>query len=282
LKRFCAILGLIACGCGVAGDSGRLARYALSNDSMQQWKLPSALREISGLAMSADDRLFAVTDEVAVVFEINYTDGALIKAFAFDDPPIRGDFEGIAWLDGRVYLTTSDGVLYSAAEGADGEHVDAERLDTGLGKACEIEGLAGERKPGLLFFACKQARKGREPSDAAIYAWSMGDRRIIRRIDLPFADIERALGADHFNPSGLVIDGESGHFLIVAARQHSLIELDQAGQLVAAHRFRHSRRHRQSEGIELTSDGRLLISDEGGDKRARLAVYEPGEREGSK
>jgi uncharacterized protein YjiK len=273
---------LIACGCGVAGDSDRLARYALSNDSMQQWKLPSALREISGLALSTDNRLFAVTDEAAVVFEIDFRNGALIKAFAFDDPPVRGDFEGIAWLAGRIYLTTSDGVLYSAAEAADGEHVNATRVDTGLGKFCEIEGLTGEPELGQLFFACKEARKDREPSDAAIYAWSIGDRSIIRRIDLPFADIERALGADHFNPSGLVIDGESGHFLIVAARQHSLIELDRTGRLVAAHRFRQSQRHRQSEGIELTSDGRLLISDEGGDKKARLAVYQPGERGESK
>jgi hypothetical protein len=32
-------------------------------------------------------------------------------------------------------------------------------------------------------------------------------------------------------------------------------------------------RHRQAEGIEITRDGRLLIADEGGRGRARLAVY---------
>jgi len=31
--------------------------------------------------------------------------------------------------------------------------------------------------------------------------------------------------------------------------------------------------HKQAEGIEMTRDGRLLIADEGGKGRARLAVY---------
>ncbi len=63
---------------------------------MHQWKLPKALKEISGLALTQDERLFAIEDESANVFELDYDQGRLIKRFAVSDPVLRGDFEGIA------------------------------------------------------------------------------------------------------------------------------------------------------------------------------------------
>jgi uncharacterized protein YjiK len=60
---------------------------------------------------------------------------------------------------------------------------------------------------------------------------------------------------------------------MVASRQQALIELTEDGDLVSARNMPLTNRHRQAEGIELTSDGRLLIADEGGTHKARLAVY---------
>jgi uncharacterized protein YjiK len=275
-KRILAFAAsLLVSACGNDDEPGRLPQLAMTDSSVQQWRLPDRLKEISGLALTPDGRLFAVTDEHAVVYEINYTDGKLVRAFALGDPPVPGDFEGIAWLKDRLYLTTSDGILYSAPESADGEHVEATRIDTGLGKHCEIEGLAEDSGTDLLFFVCKELVAGSGFSDPQIFTWSVADQRMTRSVSLPIADIRRTLDTRKFNPSGIVLDTDSNSFLIVAARPRSTVEVGMDGRLISARRFSEPGRHRQPEGIELTSSGKLLVADEGGDGKGRLAVYEP-------
>ena len=90
---------------------------------MTQWRLPDRLNEISGLAITPDGRLLSVDDEVAVVYELNYDDGHMVKAFALGKPVVKGDFEGIAVIDDLIYLTNSAGRVYISAEGADGQRV---------------------------------------------------------------------------------------------------------------------------------------------------------------
>ncbi|MEM7504621.1 MAG: hypothetical protein AAF417_21465, partial [Pseudomonadota bacterium] len=74
-----------------------------------EWRLPKRLKEISALAMSDSHRLFAVDDEIAIIYEIDYDNGKLLQAFAFGEPALRGDFEGLALVGDRFYLLTSDG-----------------------------------------------------------------------------------------------------------------------------------------------------------------------------
>ncbi len=253
---------------------GVFARYTLTAESMQQWRLPGRLQEISGLALDEEGRLFAVADEAAVVYQLDYEAGRLLKAFAFGDPVLRGDFEGIAIVAGVVWLVTSDGELYSAPEGEDGEQLDFGRYVTGLGSRCEVEGLAADAG-GRLLIACKQAR-GERPA-LAIHAWSPATRALdpSARIELPQQDILRAIADNRFNPSGIEVDPGTGNLLLIAARQRAVAELTADGRLVAARRLPLGNRHRQPEGITLTRDGRLLIADEGGSHKARLAVYRP-------
>ena len=143
---------LLFAACGRASDESA----AHSPSGLQQWALPDSLREISGLALTGDDRLLAVNDEEAIVYEIDYDDGRLVKAFALGEPTLRGDFEGIAVLGGRVWLMTSDGVLYVADEGGDGERVAYQRYVTKLGDKCELEGLAEIQVRGTLALLCAE------------------------------------------------------------------------------------------------------------------------------
>lgn len=275
LRRLLAIPATLLVCCQPAAG-GALDRFPLTFDTSQQWKLPNRLNEISGLALSDDGRLFAVDDEKAIVYELDYSEGRIVKSFALGDPTERADFEGIAWVDGNVYLTTSEGAIYVAPEGDDGERVRFERYRTGLGDECEIEGLAQDHKAGLLLLACKDVRKKKSSIDRlAVFAWSIAERRTIDEATLllPEREILVSLRRNHVHPSGIAIDPESGNLVIVAARQYALIEVTRDGRLVRARSLELVNRHRQSEGIELTADGKLLIADEGGGHRARLAVY---------
>ncbi len=99
-----------------------LESYNLKAGSARQWKLPGRLQEISGLAMTPDNRLLAHNDEKGIIVEIDYQSGSIVKAFGLTDlsKPVADDFEGIAVADARIYLVSSSGRLYECPEGADG------------------------------------------------------------------------------------------------------------------------------------------------------------------
>lgn len=278
------IVGLLLVACGQpatpAADSaaalnGALGRYPMTRQSMRQWKLPGKLREISGLALTDDGRLLAVADEYAIVYELDYTEGRIVKSFALGEPTIEGDFEGIATIGETVFLTTSDGTIYSSAEVDDGKRVEFEKTETGLGKHCEIEGLTalGEN----LLFLCKKVRSKDVIDGLSVFVWSRETARFLMSdlIGLPESEILAQLGLDRLSPSGLAVDAATGHLLLVAAQQRTLVEITTEGKLIEATKMPLADRHRQAEGIEITGSKKLLISDEGGNQKARIAIYQP-------
>lgn len=244
-----------------------------------QWALPDKLREISGLALTSDERLLAITDEEAIVYEIDYRNGSLVKAFALGEPTIRGDFEGVAVLDGRVWLMTSDGKLYSAEEGADGERVAYEKTNTDLGDQCELEGLAANSQAGRLLLVCKESRKKKK--GLRIFEWLVagGKNQDVVEIALDDDAMSDSIDTKRVNPSGITIDPSTGNRIVVAARQQVVFELSSDGRLIDVIMRLDAERHRQPEGIAITPDGRLLIADEADKGPARLAVYSPKNKE---
>ncbi len=244
---------------------------AADDDSFRQWKLPGKLREISGLALTSDERLLAITDEEAIVYEIDYDTGGLVKAFALGEPTVRGDFEGIAVVGDTVWLMTSDGRLFATAEGRDGERVSFERYETGLGDYCEFEGLAADE--ASLFLACKKSKA--KNNMLKIFQVSVADKRPVQSgaTEISASALADKIDKKRLHPSGIAIEPGSGNRVVLAANHKALITLSPSGELIDAIILPGKRRHRQAEGIEITSDGRLLIADEGGDGRGRLAVY---------
>lgn len=271
------IAALASTAAAAEAPNGVLPAYDFAAQPTLQWKLPDKLNEISGLAATPDGRLLAVADEAAIVYELDHAQGKLVKAFALGDPTVRGDFEGIAALDGRVWLVTSDGVIYEAAEGEDGERVEYEAHRTDAGESCEIEGLAANAAERTLLLLCKDLRRNAKVERLAIFAWSMERRTLVSRntVFLPDRHIASELRAERLRPSGIAVDGASGNLLIVTSRPKAVIEITADGTFVSAAELPSGARHRQPEGIELLEDGGLLIADEGGSHKARLAVYRP-------
>jgi uncharacterized protein YjiK len=265
-----ALLGFFTAACQ-SGQSDK-------NDIVQ-WRLPDKLGEVSGLALTRDERLFAVADEAAIVYEIDYVNGGLIKAFAIGNPTVRGDFEGIAVLDGMVWLMTSKGRLYSFREGGDGERVAYERVNTGLGDECEFEGLAAESRTGKLLLVCKDSKKKKK--GLRIFEWLAADDNDQKatEIDLDEDAMADSIDKKQVHPSGIAINPVTGNLVVIAARQHAVFELSRAGQLLDVILNLDANRHGQPEGVAVTQDGRLLIADEAGNGAARLAVYSPEQQE---
>jgi uncharacterized protein YjiK len=249
-----------------------LAGFDFDEPSAKQWKLSDRLREVSGLELTSSGHLLAHDDERGIIYVLDYRALARVKSFRMGvSTTVHDDFEGIAMADGRVYLITSLGRLYEAPEGGDDERVLYNTFDTGLGAICELEGLT--LVPGRrLAMSCKQPHA---PTPIAIYFWSLDERRVLdERVVIPTRELAAAIDEKRFEPSGIAYDGESGHFILIAARQEAIGEISANGRFIAAAHLPR-RLHRQAEGIAIASDGRLILSDEGGKKRARLTVYTP-------
>ena len=211
--------------------------------------------EISGLALTPDERLFAVTDERAVVYELDYSEGRVVKSFALGDPVVRGDFEGIAVLNRDAVSSVCRRSMRISLR-------PIPIYETKLGDYCELEGLAADKAAGNLILACKETIK--KNNDLMIFELSVvdGDVEGVRRVTVPKKAIEERIDKKAFNPSGIAIDPRTGERVLIAARQYALARLTADGGLSDAIILAKKGRHRQAEGI---ADG-----------RAKLAVYPAG------
>jgi len=271
----CAVLVLGCVGTAQA-TSPALGRYDLTSAPTTQWKLPGRLREVSGLATTRDGRLFGHDDERAVIYEIDYQEGAFVKAFSMGEPPAHADFEGVAVVDDRFYLVTSDGRLYESAEGEDDQRMLFNTYDTGVGRYCEVEGLTFEPSDRSMLVLCKQARAKALKDFVTVYRWSIDARRMAADslIQIPLRDVTSQIDGKSFSPSGIERHPETGTYLVVAAREDAIAEFSPRGEVLGVFKLP-DKIHRQVEGIALGRDGSLLLADEGGGGRARLSVYRP-------
>ncbi len=253
-----------------------LENYGLRPEDATHWELPRRLREISGLARTGDQRLLAHNDEAGIIFELDVRTGSVLKEFQLADVggPVADDFEGIAVADGRIYLVSSAGRLYEFPEGSDGESVLFTVYATGVGRACEVEGLAYDERPRELLLMCKDPRTADLVGQVAIYRWSVEDKRLRdgAPTTIPVRELAGRIGANRYRPSGIELHPVSGNYFVVAARQGAIAEVTPEGEVVAARRFL-AGWHRQLEGITFTADGTLLVADEGGEDRAILTAY---------
>lgn len=237
-------------------------------------RLPNRLDEVSGLAVTGDGRVFTHTDERAVIYEIDPSDGGVIKRFGLGVPALSGDFEGIAIAGERFFLVSSQGFLLEFREGAAEQVVAFRGVDTGLLSRCEVEGLAHDPSTGTLLAACKTV-PGRDRGAIVVYridAATLGLRP--DRITVPLSELERVGLRGSFAPSGIEVDPATGTLILVSARDEAIVEIRPDGTVLSGFRFGASR-HPQAEGVTFLPDGSLLLADESQGGRARLTRYGP-------
>ncbi len=236
--------------------------------------LPHGLREISGLAVTPDGRVFTHNDEHAVVSEIEPCTGRVVKSFALGTPPLRADLEGIAVAGDRMFMVTSTGILLQFKEGANGATVPFTSIDTGFGRACELEGLAFEPADRSLLFGCKEPRQAVRHPPVLLWRWSV-DRNAPAnpdRVTIVRAPLVEAIGSKSFRTASLERDPRTGHYLMVAGPERVLAEVTTAGEVLATAKLRPDV-HRRPEGLTLLGDSVLVIADEGGNGRGTIACY---------
>lgn len=239
---------------------------------LAMWIMPPELREISGLALTANGRVLAHGDEVGIVYEIDPKTGIILKRFTLEGGP-HGDFEGIATAGPDIYLLESNGKLFKFKEGADGKQVPYSKYDTRLGKECEFEGVAFEPDSSWLLLPCKNARTK-----------SLSDQLVIYRLPLPITDSSRlfmltipmaeVIGSNpwkKFQPTDIAIDPTTGNYVLVASQEKALAVITPGGEVVRSEPL--PAHHNQAEGVAVTRDSILIVSDEASHKPAAITLY---------
>ena len=236
-----------------------------------RWLLPPELAEISGLALTHDDRLFTHNDESGRISEVDYRRGIIVKHFYAGEKNLRGDFESITFGDNRFFLMTSNGMIYEFPEGEPSERVDCTVFDTHLGAECEFEGMVYEPDKNDLLLSCKNVGKKKERDEMVFYRYTPGGDGNISEITVPQADVIGKNPWKEVRPTDLTIDPSSGNFVLVAAQEKALIELTPAMRVVLARPLEGI--HPQAEGVAITRDHILIVSDEGKGGAGSITLY---------
>jgi uncharacterized protein YjiK len=112
----------------------------------------------------------------------------------------------------------------------------------------------------------------------------MKDDLVIYRVPLPFSDtaritvlavpLEQVIGTNpwkNFEPSDMAIDPTTRNWVILASIQKALAVITRGGKVVRSEPLPGD--HPQAEGLAITNDNIMIISDEATTKPAVITLY---------
>lgn len=261
--------------CNFTGGQSNLENYNLQNKNIQSIVLPSQLNEISGLAISGDNKVFCHDDEKGVIYQLNINNGTIVKRFQLGNFGIDGDFEGLAIANNIFYIITSDGILYKFREGKNLAKVKVKEVKLGFGSKFEIEGLCYDKFTNSLLLASKGYPGKQYKGKRTIFAYSLNESKLIKtpKIQISLEELRNRFGIKQFHPSAIEINPITGTYFVLSAKgNRAIIEIAKSGEILNGEKL-NKKLHRQPEGLTFLTDGTMIISDEAAGKRATLTKY---------
>ena len=267
------VLVLLA-GCGTPSqknerpEAGTLAAdfklpYQLNAPS-QTYDLPKELKEISGLTYYKDDKLLCVQDEEAVVYVFDTKKGKVVKDFGFGG---YGDFEGIEYVNGQVYVLESNGTLSRFEP----ESTQIGRTKTDLPKQTEVEGLGYDPKTKRLLIAVKN---GEGSSDKAVYSFDLLNRAVFKDMSLNDDQLKGAgIDPKTYKPSGIAVHPITGEWYMLTSTGKRLLITNRQAKIIYSEPL-DPKAFRQPEGICFAPNGDLYIASEGDGKKGYIMKFD--------
>jgi len=241
-------------------------------EPVAMWMMPPELQEISGIALTDDGRLLAHGDELSRIFVLNPRTGLVLKKFTMGSG-IAGDFEGITVANGDIYMIASNGILYRFREGENNANVRYSTIDTHLGKECEFEGVAFEADSSWLLMPCKRSSKKLPRGNLIIYRWRLEgpDSTRLTMLTIPHSEAIGSNDWKNLHPSDITVDPTTGNYVVISAQEKALLEITPAGQVERSEEL--PGKHPQPEGVAITKDNILIVSDEVSKRPASITLY---------
>ncbi len=249
--------------------------YDLANPT-ERYSLPKDLREVSGLSYYKPGRLAMVQDELAVVFIYDLNSKSVVNEHIFGK---KGDYEGVEFVNGELYMLRSDGELYHFQPtdgikilGGGGPEIHHTKIE--LPGKNDVEGLGYDPKLNALLLATKDPATGNPQKP--IYFYDLKRSVLWRGPVLTQAVLTDMAGdkpTEEVKPSGLAVHPKTGDYYVLSANAHRLVVMTRNGKTLSSVAL-DPKLLRQPEGICFTPDGTLFIASEGDGKKGYLLKFE--------
>lgn len=273
MNRLLIGLLVLLSGCGLSSkkeekpQAGRLAAtfklpYQLNNPD-QTYLLPSELNEISGLTYYKEHTLLCVQDEEAVVYVFDTKHGKVGQQFGFGG---YGDFEGIEYVNGQIYVLESNGTLFRFEPGS----TQIGQTKTDLPKKTEVEGLGYDPKTKRLLIAVKN---GEGSSNKAVYSFDLLNRAVFKDMSLNDEQLEGAgIDPKTYKPSGIAVHPLTGDWYMLTSAGKRLLITNRQAKIIYSEPLS-PKQFRQPEGICFAPNGDLYIASEGKGKKGYILRF---------
>ena len=121
--------------------------------------------------------------------------------------------------------------------------------------------------------ACKNIHEKQDRNAIVIYRWSLkadsADR--LSRLLVPVINIRGENPWTSLQISDITVDPSTGNYVLVASKERALIAITPTGEPVFARAL--PQHHEQPEGIAVTKDHVLIVSDEAVKASASITLY---------
>ena len=123
------------------------------NEPVLKHVLNKNLKEVSGLSFNSNENVSLIDDEEGAIFIYNLKTNAVKRKILFSKD---GDFEDLKIVGDTAYIIRSDGKLFVLKNlyGPKSGMIE-NKINTGLTKKNNTEGLCYDDKKNLLLIACK-------------------------------------------------------------------------------------------------------------------------------
>ncbi|GAB3714479.1 hypothetical protein GCM10027592_54300 [Spirosoma flavus] len=231
----------------------------------KNYVLPNKLKEISGLTFYKGNKLLCVQDEEAVVYEFDTGTGKVTNEFGFGG---YGDFEGIEYVNGEVYVLESNGDLFRFKP----DSKEIGRTKTELPKKTEVEGLGYDPKTKRLLIAVKKG--GGSSSDKAVYSFDLLNRAVFKDMSLNDEQLKGAgIDPKDYKPSGIAVHPITGDWYVLTSAGKRLVITSRRAKIMYSAPL-DAKLFRQPEGICFAPNGDLYIASEGDGKKGYILKFE--------
>ena len=257
MSRFVFLLLLACVSCqNVSKDA--VTNYDLQTP-LQIWKLPKELDEISGFTMANNETLFCNNDEQGIIYTYNLEKSVIENSFTFGK---NNDYEDVTLVSDSLFVLQSNGTLFCIDK-----NKKITKITTFLNQKQDTEGLCYDKKKHRLLLACKN----KVAKKISIYGFDLKSNQLLNQPVISFSSEE--LSNKNFAPSGIAIHPLTETIFIISSVGKSMVEVDYEGKILNEYSL-NNKHFLQPEGIFITQNGDLFISNEGKNKKANLLKFE--------
>ena len=254
-------------------NSGFLEKYDLTGAKVTKIELPDYLEEVSGLATFGSKHLLMHNDEEGIIFIYDLTSKKIVRKVKIGDKKIKEDFEGIAVKGDTVFLSTSNGKIYSVLlkDKSEAEVIYVEKMKTN--DKINLEGLCYNEDFNTLILPNKIEVDKKHRDERKIYSFDIAKKKFSKEslIKVSLDELNKKYKIDNFSPTAIEIHPLNKNIFILSSHEKCIIELNPEGRIINAAKL-DEKNHRQPEGLTFLSNLSMVISNEASGKKAELTI----------